>query len=203
MTKNILAGPSIDDIVRRISAEAVRRQAPPGSGAAPIDFSQLVSRAGLAGPLAGPPAPAFATNDRKDYPLSAFTSLHGPAFVDACYSGILSRPADGAGLTHYLGLLQRGVAKSDIVGRFRLSAEGRRHGVRIRGLWPAFAFHSLARIPVLGALIHLPVDLLTLPMLKRRIRGIEDSAFTQATQNAQAVQNLLRRVEALERAARR
>lgn len=200
---NPTAVPSIDDILRRISDEVARRQVPANVETTPIGWPQLVARAGLESAPIGDAGPAFTTNTAKEYPLHAFTSLHGPAFLNACYIGILGRPADPSGLTHYLALLQRGVAKTDIVGRFRYSAEGRQHGTQVRGLWPAFAYHSLARIPVLGALLHLPVDLLTLPMLKRRLRGVEDSSCTQLAQDAQAMRTLLRRIEALERAARK
>jgi hypothetical protein len=195
--------PAVEDILRRVSAEVARRQSPKNLGPTQLGWPQLAARAGLAGVAsgaawAGGQGTAFQPNDAREYPLSAFLALNGPAFVSGCYAGLLGRPPDSEGLAHYLGLLQRGVPKADIVGRFRFSSEGRRFGARVHGLWAPFIFHSIARIPVAGYLFSLCVDIVTLPLLKRRLRRFEDAAFTQGAQNAQALQSLERRIDALE-----
>ena len=187
--------PDVDDILRRVAAEVARRQLPANLGPTQLGWSHIAARAGLAGIALGAgwlggEGPAFQPNRRKDYTLSAFLVLHGPAFVSGCYAGLLGRAPDSDGLAHFLGLLQRGVPKADIVGRFRFSAEGRHYGARVRGLWAPFLFHTLARVPVAGYLLNLAVTILTLPLLERRLRRFEDAAFTQGARNAQALHSL-------------
>jgi hypothetical protein len=195
--------PAVDDILRRVSAEVARRQAPIDLGPMQLGLPRVGTGTGVAGIASGTSwtvgsAAAFMPNDRKDYPLSAFVALHGPAFVAGCYAGLLGRSPDSGGLEHYLGLLRQGMAKAEIVGRIRLSAEGRRYGAHVRGLWAPFLFHSSARIPVVGYVVMTAVALVTLPAQKRRLRSIEDAAFTQCEQNARALRGLERRLDAIE-----
>ena len=184
-----------DDVLRRIAIEVARREAAPWLG------PEAAKTSTPAGPFVrsvAAQAPAFRTNAAREYALADFTSLYGADFVAACYAGLLGRPADAAGLAHYRAFLDRGVAKADIVGRIRRSPEGRQHGARVHGLWPAWAWHSVARIPAVGYLLHLVVDIATLPLLKRRLRRFEDAAFVSSQQGARETASLARRIEALE-----
>lgn len=63
------------------------------------------------------------------------------AWVSALYREILGRSADGGGLSHWAGLADRGVARTDIAGSFYQSVESRR--TRVTGLYQ----HLLARNP--------------------------------------------------------
>lgn len=94
----------------------------------------------------------------RDVPRLRDLLIHDDeSFVASAYRVILGRDPDGPGWTHNLVALRCGQrSKVEIAGRLRYSAEGRRRGIRIRGLAVAFALEMFAQVPVLGRLVAWP-----------------------------------------------
>jgi SAM-dependent methyltransferase len=60
--------------------------------------------------------------------------VDGNEFVDTAYRLLLGREPDATGFANYGEQLSRGVSRLDIAAKMRLSSEGRRAAVRVRGL---------------------------------------------------------------------
>ena len=108
------------------------------------------------------------------YTLHEFTDHHDADFIRNAYLGILGREPDSEGRHHFLSQLRAGAfSKTEILGRLRYSAEGRRRRVKIRGLLPCFVQQTLGRPPVLGQLVQWVAGLVKLPRTARNLRGLE------------------------------
>ncbi|MEO8508166.1 MAG: methyltransferase domain-containing protein, partial [Betaproteobacteria bacterium] len=108
------------------------------------------------------------------YHLDDFLRYHDEDFVRNAYSGILRRPPDPEGFSTYLAKLRTGaLAKTDIVGRLRFSAEGRVAAMPVDGLTFAFALRTARRVPILGRLLGIGQYLLRLPDLVRNHERLE------------------------------
>ena len=108
------------------------------------------------------------------YTLRDFTDYHDADFIRHAYLGILGREPDRDGQHHFLHQLRAGAfSKTEILGRLRYSAEGRRRHVRISGLLPCFIQQTLGRIPILGFLARFIGSFLKLPRTERNLRGLE------------------------------
>lgn len=68
--------------------------------------------------------------------LNELLALDGEAFIRCAYKTLLLRDADPGGLVNYLGFLEAGVSKLDIVDELRSSIEGRRRNVPLAGAQP-------------------------------------------------------------------
>ncbi|MBK8755249.1 MAG: methyltransferase domain-containing protein [Candidatus Competibacteraceae bacterium] len=144
------------------------------------------------------------------YTLHEFTDYHDADFIRNAYLGILGREPDSNGRHHFLSQLRAGTfSKTEILGKLRYSAEGRRHRVRIKGLLPCFAQQTLGRIPVLGFLVQFIASLVKLPRNARNLRGLESYCHwrffqgqqlfdEQAQLIEQALVNLQSRYQALQ-----
>lgn len=96
--------------------------------------------------------------------LRQFMPFHGSLFVVAAYRTILQREPDGEGLKHFAALLAEGrMPRWEVLGRMRLSAEGRQRRVSLPGLWPAVALSVAYRIPLAGPLLAVLTRILCLP----------------------------------------
>jgi len=69
--------------------------------------------------------------------LDELLALDREMFVRCAYRTLLLRDADPGGLVNYLGFLESGIPKLDIVNELRSSLEGRRHNVELGGVDPA------------------------------------------------------------------
>ncbi len=78
--------------------------------------------------------------------LSSLLQLDKAIFVRRAYQALLGRPADSAGLGHYLEQMRRGVSRAYIVAELRCSAEGVRHGAKIPGLTAEIWRYRLQRM---------------------------------------------------------
>ncbi len=108
--------------------------------------------------------PPFSFQDR--YRLDTFLAYHDEEFITNAYRGILKRHPDPVGRDHYLGALRSGsLSKIEILGRLRLSPEGRSKGVRIQGLFLPFAVQTCYHLPVVGYGARLLVGLVRLPTI--------------------------------------
>ena len=113
-----------------------------------------------------PPAPANPN-------LAWFASLHGKDLITACYTTLLGRAPDAAGMDHFMGLLAQGADKALIVGSVAYSPEGRARRVRVAGLLPRFAVAAAGRVPVAGALLEWLLAVVTMRSRARHTRALE------------------------------
>ena len=172
----------LDSLMERIRDEVNRRKATAGSQSEPPPSSSGSSRqaaiAGLAFSLPRLPEGAGRIERKPGYSLREFLDYHDEEFVRNAYIGLLQREPDAEGFGSFLEALRRGrLAKAEILGRMRLSAEGRACRVRVRGLGLAFAFRTLLRLPVLGRLAGIGYYLLRLPDLARHYERFEAGYF--------------------------
>ncbi|HEV7489328.1 MAG TPA: methyltransferase domain-containing protein [Rhodanobacteraceae bacterium] len=137
---------------------------------------------------------------RLDYAIGELTGLQYVAFVDNAFRALLKRPADEPGKDRQLRLLAVGAGKAEVLGNLRFSSEGRRVGVRVRGLLPRYALAKMVRIPVIGYVLEWLLALAAVPLLLRHQRGAD-------TQNAARFHDvdahLARRAEELQALAAR
>ena len=150
----------VNQLLQRIREELNRRPADGAAPAAPL----------IPGPVnLAPrrPAEKAVLPSKPVYTLRDFLDYHDEAFIVNAYWGVLRRVPDPTGLNNFLGKLRNGdYTKIEILGRLRFSPEGRRCGVRIRGLALPFAVQTASRLPVVGygvawlnAIARLPVFL--------------------------------------------
>jgi len=108
---------------------------------------------------------------QERYVLSEFLIYEDEFFLINAYRAIIGRAPDPEGSAPYLQGLRTGVmSKVDILGRLRLSKEGRRMNVTIKGLLLPFTWHTVCHTPVLGYVLRLMEGLATLPALMREQR---------------------------------
>ncbi len=100
----------------------------------------------LAARFALPPADATRIN------IKSLQCDNEREYIFRCYHAVLGRLPDPQGLTGALQDLQGSGLWAGWLWRLRYSAEGRQHGVRIRGLWLA---HRGEQSPAIGALARL------------------------------------------------
>ena len=139
-----------DQPSQRASAFVPKRSAPPTSGAT-----------------------AQARPDRTGVRLSELTAPDGEAFVEHASSTLLGRPPTASETWERTSELLRGDAKVAILGRMRFSPEGRRHGTRVEGLWARHIFHSMLRLPAIGAALEWIAGVVRLPRSFRYFRHAE------------------------------
>lgn len=97
---------------------------------------------------------------RLVYDWSEFLDFYGEDFIRNAYLCIFKREVDVSGLqssTHALNV--EACSRVKLLGRLRYSDEGRRHAVEIKGLWIRFQLARLQRIPLLGSLLGLVMNL--------------------------------------------
>ena len=162
-----LPDPALDELVARIEAEAARRR---GTGSTPARASwpALASAAAITEPPPG--APAFEVRVDRCYDVRALLALDGNAFLDAAYRALLGRSPDPEGRRAFSARLAEGMRPVEILGRLRLSPEGRAHGAEVAGLWPRFVLASAYRTPVIGYVIEALASVFARPLLDRAQR---------------------------------
>ena len=97
--------------------------------------------------------------------LEEFWWIADELFLETAFEAILGRPPDLPSLEFFARSLATGhFSRIEVLGHLQNSPEGRRRGVRIRGLRPRFMLVRVARrLPLLGALIQFLVELSLLP----------------------------------------
>jgi SAM-dependent methyltransferase len=113
---------------------------------------------------------------RLDYAIAELTGSDYVAFVEQAFRAILKRPSDEGGREQQLQLLANGTAKAEVLGNLRWSPEGRRIGVRVRGLVPRYALAKLGRVRGIGFLVQWALAFAALPLLLRHQRAADTQA---------------------------
>gem|GEM_PF-813066 len=133
---------------------------------------------------------------RLAYRIGELTDAHHQAFVDQAFQALLKRAPSPAESDAQLALLAAGATKAEVLGNLRWSPEGRAVGARVAGLAPRYAMAKLRRVPLLGYLVDIPLNLAALPALARHQRA-SDAMVAAGT--AQAARNLAAQAEATSR----
>ncbi len=121
--------------------------------------------------------------------IGEFLQYHDEEFIKNAYQGILGREPDPQGFHLYLMKLRDGqLSKTAILGSLRYSIEGKEKKVAIRGLLSRYVIESSYRIPVIGYVLSLTMNLMRLPRIMRNIREFE--AFTNARFSQQVDRHL-------------
>jgi len=183
----------VDTLMSRIRAEVARRkQVDAAIPAMPVHAAALRSL-----PMLQLPKAQFSVAER--YHLNDFLALHDLDFIDAAYRGLLKRAADAEGKRHFLEGLRGGrLSKIEILGRLRYSPEGRRHGVRVRGLLPAFAVQHATRLPVIGGMVGFAMGVVRLPRYIRSLQGLEGYLHQRNAELEVAIRQLAQAADANE-----
>lgn len=160
--------PEIDNILKAIREEARAR----GSKARAASSGEVLAPgATVVMGQPGVPAPPIAH-------VSDFLSLPFDVFLDEAYRAVLGREGDPAGLAHYRRALLRGsLTRLEVLGRLRLSREGRWHRPHVPGVMFAFLLATGYRLPVVGPLSALVARLLGLPAHWQDRSGLERAAL--------------------------
>jgi hypothetical protein len=141
----------LDRIVHALAAEARARKSP----------ERDVARPSQPGPGA---APATGFPYLEATHAADFLAMPLDAFINEAYMKLLGRPPDAGGSAHYRrGLLRGRLTRIEVLGRIAYSGEGRRRGLSLPGLAPAFALATAYRIPVAGPLLAIVSRALRLP----------------------------------------
>lgn len=126
--------------------------------------------------------------------IPALARHAGPAFVDNAYRTILGREPDPDGFERQMAALGAGAGKIEILGDLRYSAEGKRNGIGIPGLWPRYVLAKLGRVPVLGAIVQWVMAAVALPHLLRHQRATEASLAVRFGETERALQAAAQRL---------
>jgi SAM-dependent methyltransferase len=128
---------------------------------------------------------------KQKYSLEDFLHFNDEDFIRNAYRGVLRREADADGSGPFLEGLRTGhMAKSEILGRLRYSAEGRACGVPIRGLPLAFALRTARHAPLIGRLLGIAQYVIRLPEIVRNHERLEAEVFHQRFELARGVNTL-------------
>lgn len=138
-----------------------------------------------------------------DYALAELTGEHFITFIQNAYRQLLKREPDEPGAHTQLQALAVGTSKVEILGNLRYSAEGRRVGVRIRGLRWRFLLTKACRIPVLGKILSWGLALLALPHLMRHQSAQENYFAAQDLTVRDRLAGLEQRIDEMHGAAAR
>lgn len=177
---------SNDDYLERVKAE-IRAEAEAARERAPLPRIDPAPRAARSSPQQD-----GIEHGRLDYAIGELTGADYRAFIDHAFRALLKRAPDDAGGEAQTRLLAAGAAKAEVLGNLRWSPEGRRIGVRVRGLLPRYVLAKSARVPVLGYLLQWGLALAGLPLLLRHQRAADTSiaarfgSVTDAQRNHEA-----------------
>lgn len=154
-------------------------------------------------PLLERDAPPVAADERIDrarlaYRIGELTDAHHRAFVEQAFHALLKRAPTPAEAAAHLALLATGATKAEALGNLRWSPEGRAIGARVAGLAPRYAMAKLRRVPLLGYLVDIPLNLAALPALARHQRASDAMLAAGDAAAAQSARDLGARVEALD-----
>ena len=116
----------------------------------------------------------------------ALQELDDEALVRAAYHYLTGHPIEPERLSYYLTRLRGGEDRFDLLAAIHLSPEGQRHGAAAPGLRRALLKRKLRRVPVIGRLLGLLLEVAGLPGRQQR-----DNARYYRWQNQLALQAIL------------
>lgn len=130
-------------------------------------------------PLVGRVLQIFIGADTSDAvsTLNELLKRHNNEFVEYAYLTLLKRAPDPEGYKFYLALLRAGVPKIQILGQLLYSSEARAGGVELPGLRGAVRKQKIARLPLVGTVLRLFVEVEGNSVFENRLRAVEQQVF--------------------------
>lgn len=96
--------------------------------------------------------------------LRELMPYHQTTFLALAYRALLLRDPDPEGSRRFAEAMVEGrLTRWEVLGRLRLSAEGRAKHVRLQGLWTGFVLATAYRVPIVGPALALVARILRLP----------------------------------------
>lgn len=166
---------NVDELMLRIRQEAERRKAlnasPSLTGPAQTSVSSISDNSHAPGRQTFSLDAPLQERSGNHYHLKELLKYYDREFIENAYRAVLKREPDQSGLAQYLEHLRGGrFSRVDIIGRLRSSVEGREKNVHIEGLfWPA-QIRRFYRLPFIGYLFELLIELCRLPLFIRSQR---------------------------------
>jgi len=143
----------IDALVSAITREAAAR----GGDRASLSPAPRIS------PERQPAMPALKRTSKVSE-LRDLMPYHQAAFLALAYRSLLLRDPDPEGARRFAEAMAEGrLTRWEVLGRLRLSTEGRAKHTRLPGLWTAFSLATAYRIPIAGPALALLARVFCLP----------------------------------------
>jgi hypothetical protein len=134
---------------------------------------------------------------RLAYSLGDLTGSNHRSFVEAAFRALLKRAPERGETEVHLARLAAGARKVEILGDLRWAPEGRRVGVHVSGLRARYLLAKGARVPVLGYLLDLCLDVASLPLQPRHQRALETALAARDEAIQETLQGLNGRIGTL------
>ena len=116
--------------------------------------------------------------NKSEYNLRELLSYFDVEFINNIYRGVLKRDPDVTGFDSRLkSLREREYSRVNLLGRIRFSEEGKKAGVKIKGLIIALIAEKIYSLPVFGHLLAILRVLWSLPTLHSHIEAIQGDVF--------------------------
>lgn len=163
---------SVDEIIQKIKAEVARKNQNPEQKPTLVSTEAINNE------------PFINTALKGVYIMSDFTKYADEAFINYAYKHILQRDADHQGRTFYLTKLRNGtLSKEDIILKLHFSKEGRHKNVKILGAKKRLLRMLVYKLPLLGFVLELMVELFKLPKTLRKLNtNLEQQLNEKANQ---------------------
>lgn len=122
-----------------------------------------------------PPPPQPPAPERKPaYTIEELSHHADEAFVRNAYLALLGREPDPAGESHFVWSLRAGrLSRREVLEAIRFSREGRKAGVRVKGLRLSRFVRGLQRVPLVGRFLAAFVQVARLPAFARQLELLE------------------------------
>lgn len=131
----------------------------------------------------------FIPKNNERIGIGELLQYHDEEFIKNAYQCLLGRKPDMQGFYYYLTELRNGnLSKIEILAHLRYSKEGKKNKITLRGLLLPYIMNSSYRIPVIGYVLNLMMNLIRMPRIVRHFRKFE--AFTNARFSEQVDRSL-------------
>ncbi|MCX7823067.1 MAG: methyltransferase domain-containing protein [Syntrophobacterales bacterium] len=137
--------------------------------------------------------------NRTYYLVDDFNQYSLEGFLEAAYRLILGRPPDAEGFRCYLeGLRSDHLTREEVLGLLRFSEEGKRRGVKIRGIRGLYFLSRARRLPVVGRIFKLLYGLAIFPSIVRRLEHCWSDVHRLEFETIKKIENQLYRLNTIE-----
>ena len=124
----------------------------------------------------------------KLYILEDFVHYYDEAFINNAYHLILKRNPDNEGKAIYLQQLRLGErSKTEILTSLYYSKEAKENGVVILGMKKRYLLSLIYKLPLLGYIAKIIINIITLPKLIKRINHHETQTILKLDTNKQEI----------------
>jgi 2-polyprenyl-3-methyl-5-hydroxy-6-metoxy-1,4-benzoquinol methylase len=130
--------------------------------------------------------------------VNELLGLQDEDFINKAYQVMLGRNPDRDGFEHFLEKLRSAdMSKHEILGRMRLSAEGRTQKTKLKGLFAPFLVHTFRRVPLIGRFFYMLVLIANLPTFVRNFQIMDNSVHRRFLAQERFLHEVNREREAL------